>query len=87
MSILKKNRIKKKILKSQQEEKDGWLHHVALLGTRVVRGIKEKGVSTVPEILLGTNKYPDFNSELDIKYKEVQAKLIIKGFATKEIID
>ena len=86
MNILKKNRIKKEmkeIIKSQQEEKDNWIYHVALLGTMVVKGVKEKGVSTVPEILLGANKYPDFNSELDIKYKEVQAKLVIKGFATK----
>ncbi|MFH7002160.1 hypothetical protein [Flavobacterium bizetiae] len=86
MNIWKKDRIKKQmkeIIQSQQEERDSWIYHVAVLGLTVVKGIKEKGVSTVPEILLGYNKYPDFNSELDRKYKEVQAKLIIEGFATK----
>jgi hypothetical protein len=86
MNILKKirrDKQMKEIIQSQQDERDSWISHVAKLAVTVVKGIKEKGVSTVPEILLGYNEYPDFNSELDRKYKEVQAKLIIEGFATK----
>lgn len=86
MNIIKKYKQKKefeKIIKFQKQEEKSWKIHVATLATWVIEGIKKNGVSTVPEILLGHNQYPEFNSELDKKYKEVQAKLIIEGFATK----
>lgn len=86
MNILQKIKMEKqlkKIVQFEQEQKISWIRHVALLGGKVVDGIKEKGVSTVPEILLGFNQYPDSNSELDKKYKEIQAKLILKGFVLK----
>ncbi|MEO8235468.1 MAG: hypothetical protein ABI549_08655 [Flavobacterium sp.] len=86
MNIIKKykeNKQLKEIIQFQEREKENWAFHVANLAAWVVEGIKKKGISTVPEILLGHNQYPELNSELDKKYKEVQAKLVIKGFAIK----
>jgi len=51
---------------------------------QIIKHLKETNIeNTVPFILMGYNKYPELNSEIDNEYKEIQAELLAKGLVKK----